>query len=170
MSSSGRIERIYYGLIEAIAVVLFCAMLSCMVIQVFFRYVLVAPLVWIEELSQFLLIWSIFWGAVPAHRRGLHPSVDFLVLRLPGRAQQGILVVAHAVTLGVLGLVLVYGVMMMKSLSMVRSAAMNLPWIYVNAVVPMAALLMLPHQARLLLQPLKGSQSRSRPSPSKERG
>jgi TRAP-type transport system small permease protein len=152
MHSLGTIEKFYYGVIEVIAVALFCAMLSCMVVQVFFRYVLATPLVWIEELSQFLLIWSIFWGAILAHRRALHPAVDFLVWKLPPRARAAATVVAGAITLTVLVLVVAYGFMMVESLRAVRSVAMNLPWMYVNTVVPLAALLMLPHQLRLILR------------------
>ena len=78
---------------------------------------------------------------------------------------------AGAVSLAVLALVLVYGVLMVKSLSMVRSAAMNLPWMYINAVVPLAALLMLPHQLKVMLHPQKPGQDGLEPKspPSAER-
>lgn len=154
MGGSGTLERLFYGAIEVFAVAVFCAMLLCMVVEVVFRYLLQFPLTWIEELSQFLMIWSMFWGAVPAHRRGLHPSVDFLVLALPDKLQRITRVVAHAAVLLVLLVLLVYGVRMMESLRAVRSAALNLPWIYINAVVPVSAALMIPHQIRLMIEPL----------------
>ena len=164
MQEAGTVARLYYGSIEIIALVVFCAMLSCMVIEVFFRYVLASPLTWIEELSQFLLIWSMFWGAIPAHRRGLHPSVDFVVVALPETLQRITRVLAHATILLVLLVLLVYGVLMMDSLRAVRSAALNLPWIYINAVVPLSAALMLPHQIRLVLEPLRREQDTAAPA------
>lgn len=164
MREAGAVERLYYGSIEVIALVVFCAMLSCMVIEVFFRYVLASPLTWIEELSQFLLIWSMFWGAIPAHRRGMHPSVDFVVVALPETMQRITRVAAHATILLVLLVLLVYGVLMMDSLRAVRSAALNLPWIYINAAVPLSAALMLPHQIRLVLEPLRREQGRAAPA------
>jgi TRAP-type transport system small permease protein len=164
MREPGTVARLYYGTIEIVAIVVFCAMLFCMVVEVFFRYVLQFPLTWIEELSQFLLIWSIFWGAIPAHRRGLHPSVDFLVVALPDPLQRITRAVAQAAILLVLFVLLIYGVRMMESLRAVRSAALNLPWVYINAVVPLSAALMVPHQIRLMVEPLRRERGKATPA------
>jgi len=164
MRECGTLERLFYGAIEILAVAVFCAMLLCMVVEVFFRYVLQFPLTWIEELSQFLMIWSMFWGAVPAHRRGLHPAVDFLVLTLPGTLQRITRAAAHSAVLLVLLILLIYGVRMMESLRAVRSAALNLPWLYINAVVPLSAALMMPHQIRLMLEPFRAIRAKRLPA------
>lgn len=163
MQEPRRIEWLYYGAIEVVAMLVFCTMLLCMVAEVLFRYVLQFPLTWIEELSQFLLIWSMFWGAIPAHRRGLHPAVDFAVVALPDSLQRITRMIAHAAILLVLLVLLVYGVRMMESLRAVRSAALNLPWMYINAVVPLSAALMIPHQVRLMLEPLRCGRAAATP-------
>ena len=64
---------------EFYSVLLLFAVIIAVSIQVFFRYVVKSPLVWIEEVSRVLFIWMIFIGCGVAHRRVLHPGVDFFV-------------------------------------------------------------------------------------------
>jgi len=70
-----------YRVIElTIATVLVGNMVVALTLQVFFRYVVQAPLFWSEELARFLLIWSVFAGATFAFRHRTHMSID-LILR-----------------------------------------------------------------------------------------
>jgi TRAP-type C4-dicarboxylate transport system permease small subunit len=59
------------------------AILVTMVLQVTFRYVLNAPLVWTEELARILYIWACYLGAPVALRRGNHVTIVFVSERLP---------------------------------------------------------------------------------------
>jgi len=52
-------------------------------LQVIYRFVLQAPLVWSEELSLFLFQWSVFMGAALAVRQRGHFGLDIFVRRLP---------------------------------------------------------------------------------------
>ncbi|MEM1049271.1 MAG: TRAP transporter small permease [Pseudomonadota bacterium] len=52
---------------------------------VFMRYVLGTPVTWIDELTGYLVVASVMFGAAEALRRGDHIKVDLLTLHLVGR-------------------------------------------------------------------------------------
>lgn len=54
--------------------------------SVFMRYVLGAPITWIDELSGYLVVAIVMFGAAEALRRDDHIQVDLLTSRLTGRA------------------------------------------------------------------------------------
>lgn len=63
------------GLAAALTIVIF--------LQVFYRFILRAPLVWSEEMALFLFQWSVFMGAALAVRQRGHFGLDIFVQRLP---------------------------------------------------------------------------------------
>ena len=58
----------------AASVALLAAIFAIMVLQIAFRYVLNAPLVWTEEAARYLYIWACYLGAAVALRRGATSS------------------------------------------------------------------------------------------------
>jgi TRAP-type C4-dicarboxylate transport system permease small subunit len=52
---------------------------------VWWRYVLNAPIAWIEQVSNILFIWIVFIGAAVLYRQQLHIAVDVFVRLLPDR-------------------------------------------------------------------------------------
>ncbi len=75
----GRLEEgtLAVGLL-ALAVLSFCDVVG--------RYLFNHSLVWLDELSRFLLVSLVFLGASLGVRRGAHFSMDFLAQRVPARA------------------------------------------------------------------------------------
>lgn len=55
--------------------------------SVFNRYVLGTPVTWTDELSGFLVVGIVMFGAAETLRRGEHISVDLMTSRLRGGAQ-----------------------------------------------------------------------------------
>ena len=53
-----------------------------------FRYVLIKPLGWAEEVARLGLVWVTFLGAYVAFRRGAHIDIDMVVSRLSAVARQ----------------------------------------------------------------------------------
>ncbi len=53
-----------------------------------FRYILVKPLGWAEEVARLGLVWVTFLGAYVAFRRGAHIEIDMVVSRLSVRARR----------------------------------------------------------------------------------
>ena len=78
--------------IEHFATWLFILFFSTVIMQVFFRYVLSAPLTWSEEAARYLNVWAVLLGAALAVLRKDHLRVDLidnLVQKWPFRAQVG---------------------------------------------------------------------------------
>jgi TRAP-type C4-dicarboxylate transport system permease small subunit len=66
------------------AVVLLCSVMTIVVLLgVFFRYVLIDPLVWSEELSTFAMVWVTMIGGSMGIKRYSHVGVSYVVDNVP---------------------------------------------------------------------------------------
>lgn len=85
-----KLRRIAERAIDLLAILAFSGILLCVLLQVFFRYVLNDPLTWSEELARYLFIWCAFLGWIVASRRRSHLAMTFVVDKLPPRAQAAV--------------------------------------------------------------------------------
>ena len=62
-----------------------CAALlfTLVVLQVVFRFFIHYSIAWSEELSRFLGVWLVFFGATLAVKEESHLGIDFLINRFP---------------------------------------------------------------------------------------
>ena len=67
--------------------VMFLAIVSLTLAQVFARYVLNSPLLWSEELVRLLLVWLVFLGGAVVCWDGRHLNVDTFFLRSSGKTR-----------------------------------------------------------------------------------
>ena len=84
------LRRIAEQAIDWLAIVAFSGILLCVLLQVFFRYVLNDPLTWSEELARYLFIWCAFLGWIIASRRKSHLAMTFVADKLPPQAQAAV--------------------------------------------------------------------------------
>lgn len=69
---------------EAVVMVISLAAMSVIiVIQVFFRYVLLNSLAWSEEVARYLFIYMIYFGISYGVRKNRHIKIDFIISLLP---------------------------------------------------------------------------------------
>lgn len=74
------LERFESGLAKveyAVTVPIFLIMLAIMMLQVFFRYVLMMPLSWSEEMARYLFVTCSFFGAAIATKEREHVEINF---------------------------------------------------------------------------------------------
>ena len=80
------------------ALISFCAMMGCIMIEVISRNLLHMPTTWAEESSRLFFIWSVFLGSASAWFRGSHIIIHVLVSRLFGRVKLSFKIVVDVLT------------------------------------------------------------------------
>lgn len=69
---------------------------------VFTRYVTASPATWTAEIAGVAFCWMVFVGAAAAFKRGMHISIDMLVMALPRLLARPITVSVDLIVLGFL--------------------------------------------------------------------
>jgi TRAP-type C4-dicarboxylate transport system permease small subunit len=139
------VSRVIDRSLSWVVAVLLAAMSFTVFGNVICRYFLDASLAWYEEVSRFLLIWIVFLGAVIAYIKGDHLGIDVLLIFLPPRAKQAVIVAADLLVILALAIMLQGGwAMAIDSLeSGWVAASVPIPYGYVYMVGPVSAALML---------------------------
>ena len=84
---------------KAFGVLLIATMVVTISIQVFTRYALNWPLVWVEELATYCFIWGAFVGAALGHKHQRHIRIESFVPRLPPRGRTAMRIAANLLTI-----------------------------------------------------------------------
>ena len=125
LSVSWRLLRRLGSLERAICVVLMSGIVVSMTIQIFTRYLLGQPLVWVEEAAGYSFIWLVFLGAAAGFKELRHIRIDTFVVRLPAAPQRFIRAGLYAICTAVMLLVAYYAWQIMEVES--RSSSIALP-------------------------------------------
>ncbi|MDD3368200.1 MAG: TRAP transporter small permease [Lachnospiraceae bacterium] len=107
------------------------------------RYVFGQPFGWIEEIQAALIVWVVFLAGGAAYRTANHSSIEVLYEMFPKPIRKLIDVFIGLVVTGVLGY-LCYTAMLYFQLFIKTgrgTAVLQIPYIYIYAVVPVACLL-----------------------------
>lgn len=94
--------------------------------QVFTRYALNRPIIWVEEFSVYAFIWGTFLGASLGLKYGRHVKIETFVAHLPSRGQAAARLLVNLIVLLILWLLVreVGKVITIES----RSTSVSLPW------------------------------------------
>lgn len=105
------------------------------------RYAFDASLVWATELTIFLFLWSVFFGAAYCFKKDAHIAVTVVLDIVPSRIAKVMLFVSHLVTFTFLSLISYYGyqyMMLIQELEEKSIDLWDLPMEYVYAVIPIS--------------------------------
>lgn len=143
MNSVAKIE----GIIETVIRYLICWLVTAMVLIVFSnvigRYFLGSSIAWAEEVSRFLLIWSVFLGAVLAYSQDEHLALDIVVQNLSPQKRRLIALIGDILVLFCLMLIFKGGWTLMRDGLDWPAPASDVPYGYVYMIVPVCCLLMM---------------------------
>ena len=78
-----RLIRAFDRAFDYLGVLAFLGMIIVLCLQIFFRYILAAPLVWATPLSMFLFIWAIWFGGAAGIRDQTQVRVELAERYLP---------------------------------------------------------------------------------------
>ena len=125
-------------LMEGFNLFLFVLLLLLAVTQVLFRYMLMIPLPWTEELARFTLVWVTFLGAASVTRRKLHIAVDYFIAKLPAQTNRAFSLCSYSLILVFLATVLWGAMVMMEEAAPIFAG--SIPWLsqmylYLGAVI-----------------------------------
>lgn len=128
---SGTVGALFYAVLIAV-----------IMLGVIFRYVLVNPLQWSEELARFLLIWIGFLGMNMATRQGQHLGINSLLAKLPKKTIL-LLDLAGAVLIALFLVFLISKAVPMTLNTMVTAVSMNFSMFWIYLSLPVGAVLTL---------------------------
>lgn len=153
---AGLIDRASHWLARIsmlLVVVMTVAFVAALLLQVFYRYVLNAPLAWSEELATLLFVWATLLAAATAIRSGDTLRLTFVEDALTPR-RAALLRAVQQVLVIVFGLVLILNGWRLAQLVWTNtSAAMGYPGWMLYLVVPVTGALLILHAAARLVRP-----------------
>jgi len=134
------LSRIIGWVNQTIAVVGIVAGVALTFVNVVARYIFDGSLTWASELTIYLFLWSIFFGAAYCFKQDAHISVDVVVEKLPPSWAKAILILVHSVTLVFLVAVAWYGYeyLLLEIDLDERSVDLDIPMWIPYLVIPMA--------------------------------
>lgn len=127
-------------------------MLLATILQVIFRYILNAALTWPEELTVFLMSWTIFVGASVATREVSHIQVEIFVNLLRGRTKVIINLFAKLVVVVFLFFFLVSSWHVAILSAEFKSDALRISMFWSRLSLPVGGMLMLVQLVNLIIQ------------------
>jgi C4-dicarboxylate transporter DctQ subunit len=136
----------------ALGVLFFIGMFGAICTQIFWRYILRAPLVWPFEFSIYCYIYIIYLGAAISTRKGTHVAFDILHSHMPRTAR----LISNILTS--LFLIIIFALTIQPSLDYIafvgniRSTALDIPWGWVLIIYPIGMGLIILHLATHLWQ------------------
>ncbi|WP_340108140.1 TRAP transporter small permease [Pikeienuella sp. HZG-20] len=94
MKTAAQVRRAIFYIFETLAIAAFLLMLGSSVLQVFYRYVLNAPLMWTEELARLMCVLTTYFGSVVVLIAREHIRVEMIdsLLGRRGLATVGVIV------------------------------------------------------------------------------
>ena len=132
--------------VEAGALILLVSAVTFIVfLQVIYRYVLIQPLYWSEELARYLFIWLSILGAVLGLQKRGHFGLDIFYRMVPDK-ERGFLQLLIYLLMGAVSLViLIHGVKLVQATFLQKSPAMGISMGWAYACLPVGAGLMAIH-------------------------
>jgi len=138
-----RLSGILQRCTEVVVMVLMALLVVVVVMSVVFRYVLLSPLTWSEEVGRYVMIRLGFLAASIAVRDGLHVGVDFVVQWSPPALAVWLRRLARAALAGFLLIVTGYGFVLVGDLWEQWSPVLNVRMTWPYLAIPVGSLLML---------------------------
>ena len=127
-------------------------MIIAVCLQVFFRYVLLRPLSWSEELARYCFVWLSFIGASMALGQRLHFGIDYLINKFPLRFRAGLSIATNTLVLIFCLVMVVHGYKTLETARYMISAGLYLRMDLVFAAIPVSGAIMIFYILRHLIQ------------------
>src|SRR3954464_5046541 len=113
---------------DLIAIALFWSLAAIVFLQFFTRYILNDSLAWTEEIARYGLMWLAFIGGAVVTRKKTHIAVELLGnLMKPGRLRTMLFAMVDLVTLGFMGLLAYFSILITERMQAQTMTVFDLP-------------------------------------------
>ncbi len=153
-------------------VVLISLMSIDILLGVFFRYMLVKPLPWSEDLGRYLMVWIALFGVGVVMQNKAHVAVTIFVEGMPPRVRLALFLISKILVLG-FGLTMGYlGIQLLLTMMTQISPTLHIPmqWVYLG--FPFYGFFLMVSTLDQILEDIKQFRnlSTSSPNPSSRKG
>jgi TRAP-type C4-dicarboxylate transport system permease small subunit len=148
-------KSIFIKLIEIVSNVSLAIMFISVMAGAISRYILKSPLFWTDELSRYLMIYMVFLGSTLSFRDNKHPSLTFIIERLPDKSRMIWDSIIDIFIMAVLIMLTLGAINMMTSgpVGFTPSLRIKFSWVYL--AVPLGGISMLLEIAARLFKRIK---------------
>jgi len=147
-----RITLFVLRMVRWALVVIFSVMIAATFAQVVFRYLLLSPLPWSEELARYCFVWIVFLGATLGLERGVHIGVDILTILLPPRVQRWLTMLNEFLILAFVLVIIVASVAVVDANRLQFSPALGLQMAKIYLAIPLGMAVMALVLVRMLAE------------------
>ena len=146
-------------LLDFFVVVLFGGITVITMLQVFFRYVLNAPLMWSEEFARYLFIWGVLLAAGIGIGKGSHIGVEVLIDRLPDFLRGKVRFLSSVLIIIFSAFLIYYGIDLVSKVMRTQSPALKIPMGFVYSAVPVCSVIWLFFSVRKLIADIRNPEA-----------
>jgi TRAP-type C4-dicarboxylate transport system permease small subunit len=131
----------FQKVLNSLIVVIFGGITIVTIFQVFFRYVLNAPLMWSEEFARYLFVWGVLLATGIGLGKGSHIGVEIIFDRLPAPMRKNIRLFSSLLIIFFSLFLTFYGIQLVGKVMKTQSPALHIPMGFVYAAVPACSLI-----------------------------
>jgi TRAP-type transport system small permease protein len=139
-------------IVKVIASVMLAIMSVLIVLQVIFRYILESSLPWSEELSRYLMVYIVFFGAALSLRYRQMIAIEFIGEKLPAVARKYLNIVVLFICVVFFGVLFKMGLDMTEQVKMQTAASTQISMSIPYAAIPIGAILLMLNAIACLLE------------------
>lgn len=141
------ISDIVFKIEKVLIIILIPVMLTSMVVDIFFRYVVSTPVVWAQELSLYVFIWSSFVGASMSIKSREAVSVSIITDRLSKQLRRKVILLGLFISSLFVIYLLYLSVSWISSPNILfqTSVTTQTPMVYMYMCIPISLLFMTVH-------------------------
>jgi TRAP-type C4-dicarboxylate transport system permease small subunit len=139
------IKKSIFNLDLAIAYVALVGLIVVTILGVVMRYVVSAPLTWLEEIQMWLIVWLTLFGGSYVFRIGGHVAIEMIADMCPPPIRRLLEAVVAVIVLCVLGFLVWTGwLLVMVQYNADRTTdVLGIPYALIYAAIPVAGVLMM---------------------------
>lgn len=157
MENLPTLSRVIHRVMTPVIFVLGMAMFLVVIAQVIFRYVLLRPLPWSEELARYLMVWGACLAASEAYASGNHVGVTIIINAIKPGVRKIMTLVIHLAVALLMAVIGYQGFVLSFLLHDQRSPALEIPMTVPYLAVPVGAGLILIQAMALFFKQMRES-------------